>query len=202
MITYQLEQNLYVNITNRCPNRCAFCVRNRKKGLGDAASLWLEQEPSKEEILADIERRDLNQYNELVFCGYGEPFERFDDMVWVLQKIRGGTPIPVRINTNGLGDLINQKPTIPPLRGLVDALSVSLNASNADDYDALCRSRYGKAAFDAVLAFTKEAAEIIPSVTLSVLDTLPAEEIERCRVIAKQCNAALKIRELIDSACS
>ena len=198
MITYVFEGNLYINITNRCPNRCEFCVRQLHDGVGDADSLWLKTEPTKEEILQDILARDLSAYRQLVFCGYGEPFERLDDMLWVLKGVKGHSPIPTRINTNGLGDLICGRKTAAELDGLVDILSVSLNAPDRDAYDALCHSDFGKQAFDSLIAFTKEAAAVVDEVYLSIIDTMPEADIERCRAIANECGATLKIRALIE----
>ena len=112
-ITYQYHDALYVNLTNRCPNACDFCLRTHGDKVGDSGSLWLEREPSKEEIWEDIEKRDLSKYRELVFCGYGEPACRLDDMLWICRQVRAVSGIKIRVNTNGLSDLINGRDTAP-----------------------------------------------------------------------------------------
>ncbi|HEX3026841.1 MAG TPA: TIGR04100 family radical SAM protein, partial [Clostridia bacterium] len=178
-ITYRIGKSLYVNITNRCPNRCAFCIRNYDNGVGSADSLWLEHEPSADEILRDILKNDLLAFDELVFCGYGEPLERLDDVVFLCKKIREQSDIRIRINTNGQADLIHQKETAPALKGLVDIISISLNAPDAESYQRLCRSDFGENAFDAVLKFTADCKKHIPRVIVSVVDVIPPDEVEK-----------------------
>lgn len=91
-ITYGYGKNLYVNTTNRCTCACEFCIRTTGDGVGTASSLWLDREPTREEILADIQKQDLSRYAELVFCGYGEPTFRWDDIAWVCDQLRRDVP--------------------------------------------------------------------------------------------------------------
>ena len=129
-ITYTVGDSLYVNSTNRCSNSCEFCVRSHGEELyGD---LWLDREPTKEEMLADIEKRNLSDYKELVFCGYGEPTERLDDILWVCRELKKKYTIPTRINTNGHADLINKRDTAPEFEGCFDVVSISLNTANGN----------------------------------------------------------------------
>ena len=136
-ITYTVGDSLYVNTTNRCSNSCEFCVRSHGEELyGD---LWLDREPTKEEILADIEARTLSDYKELVFCGYGEPTERLDDILWVCRKVKENNDVKIRINTNGHSDLINGRDTTPEFKDCFDTVSISLNCADAKSYQAVCR---------------------------------------------------------------
>lgn len=198
-ITYVFEGNLYINITNQCPNNCEFCLRNNTDSVGDSESLWLDREPSKEEILSDILKRDLKKYPELVFCGYGEPTCRLDDMLYICSKIKEISNIKIRVNTNGLSDLINGKNTAINFKNLVDTLSISLNASNKEEYDKICHSEFGINAFDAVINFAKNSLKYIPNVYLSIVYTEDNKsEIEKCRNLCKKIGATLKIRDYID----
>ena len=144
-IAYELDGALYLNLTNACPNRCTFCVRNFAPGVG-GYDLWLGREPPAEQVLAAV--GDPSRYREIVFCGYGEPTCRLD-VSWQVARALKGRGVPLRLNTNGLGNLINGRDILPDLAGLLDVVSVSLNAANAADYDRLCHSRYGEAAFPA-----------------------------------------------------
>ena len=197
-ISYVLGNSLYLNLTNKCPNNCDFCVRNNTDHLGDAESLWLEQEPSHGEIINDLEKRDLDSFDSIVFCGYGEPLERLDEVVEVSKYIRSRTDKPIRINTNGLSDLINGKNSAERLRGLVDIVSISLNASDSEKYDEVCHSVYGRKAFGAMLEFASASKKFIPRVILSVVDTIGAEEIEKCRAIAREIGVEYRVREYIE----
>ena len=104
-------KNVYVNITNRCPCRCEFCIRNFTDHLGGTDSLWLDREPTVEEVIALLQAEDLSPYSEAVFCGYGEPTERLDEMLAIARWIKANTPLRVRVNTNGLSDLIHGRDT-------------------------------------------------------------------------------------------
>lgn len=108
-VLYDYGRGLYANITNRCPCRCEFCIRDMTDSLGSADSLWLKREPTVEEVIAMLKEWDLNAYEELVFCGYGEPTERLDDLLAIAGYVKANTDLSVRINTNGLSDLINGK---------------------------------------------------------------------------------------------
>lgn len=195
-VTYEVGDGLYVNLTNRCTNACEFCVRSVADGT--YGELWLDREPTKEEILSSILERDLGKYSELVFCGYGEPTMRLDELLWVCGEVRKVSGIKTRINTNGQANLIYGQDITPRLEGKIDSVSVSLNASNAKDYDAVCHSDFGEAAFDALLDFAKKAKDHVSEVLLSVVrGSIPDEDIEECKVIADRLGVTLKVREYI-----
>lgn len=195
-ITYEVGDGLYVNLTNRCTNACEFCIRSVADGT--YGELWLEREPTKEEILSSILGRELDKYSEIVFCGYGEPMIRLDEILWVCSEVRKVSPIKTRINTNGQANLIHGRDVTPELEGKIDTVSVSLNASNAKDYDKVCHSDYGESAFDALLDFALRAKKYVPSVMLSVVrGSIPDEDIEECKRVAGELDIALKIRTYV-----
>lgn len=198
-ITYELGNSLYVNITNRCSNACTFCVRNEHDGVNGKDNLWLDREPSVDEIKADFEKRDLKKYDAVVFCGYGEPMMRADAVIeiakWLKEKY---PPIKIRINTNGQANLIYGKDITPKLEGLIDTVSISLNAENAEKYQKLCVSRFGEAAFDGLIEFAQLAKRYVPSIVFSVVDIMDKDEIDNCRKIAEKCGVAFRVREFIE----
>lgn len=196
-ITYEYGKNLYVNLTNRCPNRCEFCLRTHSAGSIYAEDLWLEREPSKEEILEDIKKRDLNQYQQLVFCGYGEPTCRLQDLLWLCDQVKKFSSIDIRINTNGLSDLINGKHSAAQLDDRVDVVSISLNAPNAEKYEDVCHSEFGLEAFPAILKFAAEAGLYVPKVYMTVVDTMPQADIDECRRICEELGAIFRVRKYI-----
>ena len=132
---------------------------------------WLQERLDQ----LEAERRDLNRYNEVVFCGYGEPACRWDDMMWLCDKIKENGSHFIRINTNGLADLITGRNAALELDGKVDAVSVSLNASTAEGYEAICHSQYGLQAFPAILKFTSTAVFNVPHVRMTVVSTMPTK---------------------------
>lgn len=189
MITYEIKDALYINLTNRCANSCSFCVRNQPEGIG--FDLWLRKEPSLEEILGDI--KDPENYSEVVFCGYGEPLERLMEVIEICRQLKK-KGVKIRLNTNGQANLIWKRNVLPELEGLVDSVSISLNAKNAEDYVKLCSPEYGEEAYKAVLEFTKECVKYIPEVCLTVVDVISAHDIELCRSIACSMGAQFKVR--------
>lgn len=194
-ITYQVNQGIYVNITNRCPCACTFCLRQHADGVYGSDSLWLEHEPSVQEICESLDAWDLTKYSEIVFCGYGEPTERLDVILQVAQNIRSKSNIRIRINTNGLADLIHGEDTAPRLKGLIDSVSVSLNATNKEDYLRIVRPKFGIGSYDAMLTFTKNCTKYVPDVTMTVVDVVTSpEEQARSLEICQSIGAKLRIR--------
>ena len=196
-ITYPVKHGLYVNMTNRCPCACTFCLRQNGPGVYGSDPLWLEREPTVQEVCDDLAARDLSQYEEVVFCGYGEPTERLEDLLAVARFLKEHHPdLPLRINTNGLSDLIWQKPTAPMLEGLIDTVSVSLNAMDAEEYLRLTRSKFGISSYEAMLKFTKECTQYVPHVVMTVVGepvTTPEEQ-EKARQICEGLGATLRVR--------
>ena len=195
-ITYVLDNSLYINITNKCNNNCEFCLRNITDKVGDAPTLWLEKEPDEAEIWEDIQRRNLSDFNEIIFCGFGEPTMRIDVVAAISEKIKSASDIPIRLNTNGLANLLYKKDITPLLKN-IDIVSISLNAKNKLEYDKICHSDYGLQAFDGMLEFARLCKKTVKKVKFTIVDTLPSEDIEECKKIAKENGIELRIRELI-----
>ena len=194
-ITYKVKNGIYVNMTNRCPCACTFCLRHNGDGVYGSPSLWLEREPTVEEVCASIDTWDLEQYSEVVFCGYGEPTERLFDLLKVAAHIKEKSSIPIRINTNGLADLIWNENTAPKLKGLIDTVSISLNATNQEEYFKTVRPKFGIGSYDAMLRFAKECVKNVPNVVMTVVDVVTSpEEQERCREICNSIGASLRVR--------
>jgi len=193
-IVYELGDSLYINLTNRCSNACSFCVRNNCDGVG-GHNLWLEREPSAQEVIEAI--GDPTQYREIVFCGYGEPMIKLDEIIEISKYVKK-KGIKTRINTNGQANLIHGCKTVGRLRGLIDTVSISLNASNAKQYQEICQSDYGEKAYEAVLEFARECVGVIPRVILTVVNILSEEEIQNCRKIAQEIGADFRVRDYME----
>lgn len=199
-ITYAAGSAIYVNMTNRCPCACTFCLRHNKDYVFDSDSLWLEREPTVEEVCESIDGWDLTKYKEIVFCGYGEPTERLYDLLEIAGYIKSKSNIKTRINTNGLADLIWNESTASKLEGLIDAVSISLNATDSEEYLKLVRPKFGLGSYDAMLKFAKDCTEYVPSVIMTVVDVVTSkEEQERCREICESVGATLRIRPYISN---
>lgn len=199
-VTYAAGTAIYVNITNRCPCACTFCLRHNKDHVFNSDSLWLDREPTVEEVCDSLNAWDLTQYKEIVFCGYGEPTERLYDLLEVAKYIRTKSNIQIRINTNGLADLIWKESTAHKLAGLIDAVSISLNATNKEDYLKVVRPKFGIGSYDAMLKFTKDCTAYVPSVVMTVVDVVTsAEEQALCRKICESVGATLRIRPYVEN---
>ena len=194
-ITYPVKTGIYVNMTNRCPCACTFCLRHNGKGVYGSDSLWLDREPTVQEVCDSIDTWDLSKYNEIVFCGYGEPTERLYDLLEVAKYIKSKSDIKIRINTNGLADLIWNEKTAPKLEGLIDTVSVSLNATNKEEYLKVVRPKFGIDSYDAMLNFTKDCSKYVPNVVMTVVDVVTSkEEQEICGKICESVGAILRVR--------
>lgn len=195
-ITYPVKNGIYVNMTNRCPCACTFCLRHNAPGVYGSDPLWLEREPTVQEVCDSLDQWDLSRYEEVVFCGYGEPTERLEDLLEAARHIKAKSNIPIRINTNGLSDLIWGKNTAPMLEGLIDCVSVSLNAMDAEEYLRLTRSKFGIYSYDAMLNFTRECTKYVPKVVMTVVGepVTSLEDQETCRKICESVGATLRVR--------
>ena len=192
---YFFEGRLYINLTNRCCNDCTFCLRNNVDGVGEE-SLWLSEEGTKEEIVKLISETDRS-FDQAVFCGYGESTYRVDDMLFIADYLHSMGK-QTRLDTNGLGSLINGYDIVPKLVGKIDFASISLNQYDAVRYDEVSRSIYGTEAFDAMLDFTKKCLAGGIKVLLTVVDVIPQEDIEKCRILAEKLGAQFRVRSYIE----
>lgn len=160
-IVYPIGDSLYLNITNRCTNECPFCIRNQSRRFNQKYELWLDKEPTVEEIMAAI--GDLTKYKQIVFCGYGEPTIRLDVIKEVAAKLKvesRKSKVEIRIDTNGTANLFWGRNILPELKGLIDSISISLNAENAEVYERICRPLYGQQTYEAIIDFIREAKSI------------------------------------------
>ena len=196
-IAYQVKNGIYVNLTNRCPCACTFCLRTKGPGVYGSPSLWLDREPTEAEVIAALDAQDWTRFREAVFCGYGEPTERLDVLLAAAAHLKARDPaLRIRVNTNGLSDLINGHPTAALFAGCVDCLSISLNTDDPAEYLALCRPKFGADAFPALRAFAREAASAVPEVVLTVVGE-PVTDVAkqaRCRALAESLGARLRVR--------
>lgn len=192
--TYQIGNNLYINLTNRCSNRCTFCVRDQNAKY-EGYSLWIKREPSTEEIINQI--GDVKQYHEIVFCGYGEPTYRLAEMSEIAEFVRanGGK---TRLNTNGHGNLIHKRKIAPQLTK-IDLVNISLNAPTAEEYERVCRPSFPNA-FPALLEFAHDCKENGVSCRFSIVDCIGAAQVEACRTLAASVGIPLYVREMIDNS--
>ncbi len=189
-ITYPIRNSLYLNITNRCTAACTFCVRYNTDFV-KGHNLRLGTEPAAEDLIREI--GDPRRYAEIVFCGYGEPLLRLDVVKTVAAEVKrnGGR---VRIDTNGHANLIYKRNILPELSGLVDAVSISLNAQNKEIYARISQPTFGPDTYEAVKDFIREAKKHIPDVTATVV-SLPDVDVDACRTIAEELGARFRVRE-------
>lgn len=189
-------KNIYVNMTNRCPCNCVFCLRQTKKMM-EGNSLWLKEgEPSVDRVMDLFAPYDLSVINELIFCGYGEPLERVADVCEVIDRLKSKYPdLKVRVNTNGLANLVHGRDITPELAGRFDTVSISLNAPDAEEFLALTRSKFGIGSFEALQEFAVLAKRHVPNVVMTVVEKVMSEDkIELCRKLCNDLGVTLRVR--------
>lgn len=194
-IVYTYGNKAYLNITNACPCRCTFCIRNNGDSVGEATTLWFEHNPSIEEIKAEIDRFDFSKYgNSITVCGYGEPTCAYNNLIEACKHLKS-KGIKIRLNTNGLSDLINKKETAKEICSVIDSVSISLNAPTAEKYNEITRPSFGEKSFEAMLKFAKECKEYSTPVKLTVVDVISSEDIEECKKLCEKIKIPLRVRE-------
>ena len=193
-ILYTIDNSLYVNITNQCPCRCTFCIRLESDEVAGSGSLWLDHEPTIEEVKEALKNYNLDNYNEVVFCGYGEPFVRINEVIEISKYIKSISNIKIRVNTNGLSDLIHDKDTAIMLKDTIDSISISLNAPDKEVYNKVTRPKFGEKSFDSMIKFARDCKIYIKEVALSVVDEISEEEIEKSQKLADELQIPLRIR--------
>lgn len=196
-ISYELWGKLYLNITNKCPCACTFCLRQNDDGAYGSDPLWLEHQPSIDEVLENLKGRDLSSYKEIIFCGYGEPTSELGILLETAKYIRSVCDTPIRLNTNGLANLIHGRRTEADFKGLIDTVSISLNASDSEAYMAITRPKWkDKDCFAEMLSFAETIKAYVPEVVLTVVDVIGEEEIEKSRAVAESIGVKLRVRPL------
>ena len=191
-IAYRIDNRLYLSITDRCTLDCAFCPKTREDYHVRDYDLTMDHRPEVQEIIAAI--GDPAQYDEVVFCGYGEPTLRLKVLLQVAAYIKehGGR---VRVNTDGLVNLVHKDDMLPEMGKVVDSLSVSLNAQDEDTYERHCRPNL-PGSYQALLEFLKRAPRYIPEVTATAIDGLEGVDIAACRRLAESLGVRFRKRVL------
>lgn len=193
-------RGLYINLTNRCNCDCVFCLR-QKKSMAKESSLWLDKEPTVDEVKAELNVVSWQVIKEVVFCGFGEPTIRLAELVELLAYVKKIRPnMPTRLNTNGLGELYNGREIAADFEKILDTVSISLNAATAEKYFRITRAAYGIKSFDAMLIFAEHMKNFVPHVILTVVDKVtPPDEIIACQKICDERGLTLRVRPYEDS---
>ncbi|MBQ8885979.1 MAG: radical SAM protein [Clostridia bacterium] len=194
---YVLDNNLYINLTNKCSNGCDFCVRNERTSyFGNY--LWIRHgDPTAEKVIAAINGfGDLSRFKELVFCGFGEPTYKMEELCAVAEYAHS-RGLKTRLNTNGQGNLINKRDIVPELKGKIDLVNVSLNAPDAESYRKICRSMFGEEGYSALVEFAKNCKRNGVNCRFSVVDSIGEEAVESCKRFAESVNIPIYIRKYI-----
>ena len=195
------KRGIYVNLTNKCNCACTFCLRNMKE-MAEQSSLWLKEEPSVPEVKSLLDELPWDMVSEIVFCGFGEPTCRIDAVVELLKYVKDTHPeVKTRLNTNGLSDLMYGRSTAGDFAGgILDTVSISLNASNKERYLELTRAKYGIESFDAMLKFAVDCKEYVPNVVMTVVEKVEnQQEIDLCQKICDDRGLKLRVRIYEDS---
>lgn len=191
---YYLGNTMYINLTNKCTSNCVFCIRNSGDTVGGVNLILEDEKYSPEDIIKEIANSFSHICNEIVFCGYGEPLIKLDELKKTAEFIKKTYPnIPVRINTNGHANIIHKRNIAPELVGLIDRVSVSLNAHNPELYAQLT----GSTAYEGVKIFIKECVKNGLDTTATVVSGFGDYKInlEKCREISETLGAKFRIRE-------
>ncbi len=195
-IIYTYHNSVYFNITNKCPCRCAFCIRDKKDAIGEAEKLFHETEPTIEEIRNAIDAFDFDGKDTAVFCGYGEPTNALDNLIKSAEYLKEKFPsMKLRLNTNGLSDLINGRETAKEISTHFDFVSISLNDVSSEEYDKITRNIYPGKAYEAMLKFAKDCVNEGINVRLSVVDVIGEEKIKKAKEIAESIGADFLCRK-------
>lgn len=196
-IFYKFEGKIYINITNACPCDCVFCIRKNGDTIEDNDSLWLEHEPSFEEICEAFDKLDKQGMTEAVFCGYGEPCVRADMLLKTAEYIKQNSDLKIRVNTNGLVRLMHKDFDVAQFRGLVDSVSISLNAPNAARYNEVTRPKFGEKAFDEMISFSRDMKELGIKTSFTVVDVISEQEIAECEKLSQKLGIPLRVRHYV-----
>ncbi len=194
------QRNLYINVTNHCNCSCTFCLR-QKKHMAEQSTLWYKDgEPSLADFKAALDAVPWQYFKEIVFCGFGEPTMRLDVLVELLHYVKKLQPsLPTRLNTNGLANLEYGEDITPKFKGVLDTISISLNASNAERYYELTRAKYGVKSYEAMLDFAQKAKAYVPNVVLTIVDHVEGpDEIAKCQKICDDRGLTLRVRPYED----
>ena len=202
-LVYSINQEkspktVYVNLTNACTNSCIFCLREQKDDVC-GANMWHDGKYTIDDVIAQFQSFQPTP-SEVVFCGYGEPFLKKDMMKKFSQYLRKNYPtIKIRVNTNGHANAIYNTNVAEEFKGLINSVSVSLNASNSEEYDEICKPKI-KNAYEEVKNFIKSCTEAGIEVSASVVTGFDVKhniDIKKCEEISKSLGAKFRNREFI-----
>lgn len=193
-IFYEFGGKLYANITNKCPCACVFCIRKNGDSVGGNDSLWLSHEPDIEEIISAYEAFDKTGLSDLVFCGYGEPMTRADILIEFAKYVKEHTDMTIRVNTNGLVPLIDPDFDTEKMRGVIDSVSISLNAPDKESYLEVTKPKFGIDSFDVMLQFAKKMKDVVGDVAFTVVDVISEEQISACQELSDNLGIPLRVR--------
>ena len=188
-------RGIYINLTNRCNNDCVFCLRD-KKIMTAEKSLWLDKEPTVDEVKVELDSVPFNLVKEVVFCGFGEPTIRLAELTEILRYVKKIHPnISTRLNTNGLGELEHGRDISADFKNILDVASISLNASTAEKYLKITRSKFGIQAYEAMFTFAEHMKKTVPQVIMTIVDKVtPPNEIDFCRKICDKHGIKFRVR--------
>lgn len=192
-ILYTYKNQLYANITNQCNCSCCFCIRTHARTVGNAQELWHQKDPDSAEIKAALDHFDLTGYTELVYCGYGEPTCALDTLIHTASYAKNTYGLKIRLNTNGLGNLQHKTDIVPRLASVIDTISISLNAPDAQTYQKITRPGLPDA-YPALLDFAEKCKKQIPHVIFTIVDILTAQQQQACQEVADAMHIPLRIR--------
>ena len=198
-IVYDYLGGLYLNLTNECPCRCVFCIRDKVDAIGEAENLFHETEPTLDEIKKAVDSFDFSGKDTAVFCGYGEPTNAFRNLISTAEYLKEKYPsLKLRLNTNGLSDLINERETAKEICKAFDSVSISLNDVTSEGYDKITRNIYPGKAYEAMLKFAKDCVNEGVETRLSVVDVIGEEKIKKAKEIADSIGADFLCRKYDD----
>ena len=193
-IVYHYKDKIYINLTNKCSNNCEFCIRNGKEKFYDYY-LWLDKEPTAQETIKELEK--YMDYQNFVFCGFGEPLYALDTIIEAAKYLKRNNK-HTRLNTNGQADLIHKgfssDEIAKKIAGIIDEVSISLNAADAESYQKICHSEFGIEGYASMLRFAKACKENGIKVILTIVDCMGEEQIEKASLIAKKLGAEFRVR--------
>ena len=194
---YTLDGNLYINLTNKCSNACDFCVRNERASYY-GNYLWLKNgDPTVEKVIAQANGfGDLTRFKEVVFCGFGEPTYKVAEML-ALCDFFHDKGLKTRLNTNGQGNLINKRDIVPDLKGKIDFVNISLNASCYEKYQPICRSQYKEAGFESMIEFARLCRRNGVDCRFSIVDCIGEDEVAACKYLAESVKIPLYVRKYL-----
>ncbi len=199
-IVYEYLGGLYLNITNECPCKCVFCIRDKMDTLGTAHEMWHSSAPDFDQIKDEFDTFPKKDFKEVVFCGYGEPTCEFENLVKTAKYIKDNYGFKIRVNTNGLGNLINKRDITPELCEVADIISISLNAPNAKRYLQITRNDFGIDSFENMLDFTRKCVSLNANVRMTVVDVITPQEVNECERLAKEIGVTFVAREYTQSS--